>query len=187
MSLTVRQQGASAQGDIIGRDKTENHFHPAATSPGIVDQLLRKLQGEIEKNEKARHTVEALAHFQTRRSRDGIDGLEAKLTAGSRINEYIGALEKKELFAKLLERWSFYASAQEIFAYLLAKVEHEFNYFVHPQIEKLDQVEVNQLINDRIVVPTITECGSTVFVLNHSIAMGMVYWLAEQCFVRWHQ
>ena len=187
MTLQVTQQGASAKGDIVGRDKVETHYHSAFPSPGIVEQLQQKLQAEIENNEKARHTIEALTHFQTRRSRDGIDGLDAKLTAGERSHEYLAALEKKELFVKLLEKWSLYASAQEIFAYLLANADYEFNYFVHPQIQTLNEMEVNQLINDRIVVPTIVECGSTVFVLNHAIAMGMVYWLAEQCFVRWHQ
>jgi hypothetical protein len=76
---------------------------------------------------------------------------------------------------------------RKYFAYLLTRADYEFNYFVHPQIANLNEIEVNQLINNRIVVPTIAECGSTVFVLNHGIAMGMVYWLAEQCFVKWHQ
>lgn len=50
----------------------------------------------------------------------------------------------------------------------------------------LSKVEVNELVRDSIVVPTVQECGSSVFVINHSTAMGMVYWLADQCFVRWH-
>jgi hypothetical protein len=80
-----------------------------------------------------------------------------------------------------------YASAQEIFAYLLAKAEHEFSYIIHPQIPNLDPVAVNQLVNDRIVTPTLEECGCSVFTLNHAVVMGMIYWLAEQCFIRWHQ
>lgn len=190
MTLQVRQEGASAQGDIVGRDKNEthhHHYHAAATLPGIVEQLLVKLQGEIDKNEKVRHTIEALAHFQTRRSHDGIDGLEAKLKKANRENEILGALEKKEMFAKLLEKWSLYASAQEIFAFLLAKAEYEFNYLIYPKISTTDASEINQLVHDKIIMPTIEQCGTTVFTLNHSVAMGMLYWLAEQCFVRWHQ
>jgi hypothetical protein len=133
------------------------------------------------------HTIEALAHFQCRRSHDGIDDLEAKLKAGHRADEYLMAIEKKELFVKLLEKWSLYASAQEIFAYLLAQVEYQFNFFIHPQITKLRPIEINQLVSELIVVPTINECGSTIFVLNHGTVIGMIYWLAEQCFVRWHQ
>jgi hypothetical protein len=186
--VEVNQTGASALGDIVGHDKIETHNHYPARAPvSVVEQLLAKLQLEIENNESIRHTIESLAYFHTHRSHDGADGLEAKLTKGYRTHEYFHAIEKKELFVKLLERWSLYASAQEIFAYLLAKAEHEFSYFVHPQIAKLDQATINQMIHDRIVVPTINECGATVFTLNHGVAMGMVYWLAEQCFVRWHQ
>ena len=128
-----------------------------------------------------------MARFRAQRSHDGINGLEAKLKAGARDGEYTGALEKKEMFVKLLERWSLYASAQEIFAYLLAQAEHKFNYAIYPQISSLNEVQVNALVDDLIVVPTIDQCGTSVFILNHNICMGMVYWLAEQCFVRWHK
>lgn len=186
MGLLVDQRDASAGRDIVGRDKTENHFH-GYRRPGVVEQLLTKLQAEIEQNSEIRHTVEALAHFRTRHSKDGIDGLEAKLTAGNRADEYYDALEKKELFVKLLEKWSLYASAQEIFAYLLAKADYEFNQFVHPQIDQLSRIEVNQIVKESIVLPAVGECGGAIFTINHSAAMGMVYWLAEQCFIRWHK
>jgi hypothetical protein len=186
MTLKVDQKGAAAEGDIVGRDKVENHYYPATSAPGVIDQLLQKLQHEIANNVHVRDTVEALAHFHNRRSHDGIDGLEAKLNAAGRSGEYFEAIEKKELFAKLLERWSLYASAQEIFAYLLAKAEYEFTYVVRPQLGTLSEVGLNELVRDQIVVPTVEECGSTVFTINHSTAMGMVYWLAEQCFIRWH-
>jgi hypothetical protein len=189
MSDKVYQDGATAGGDVVGRDKiTEHHHypHPPTTPPGIVEQLLMKLQEEIKNNDKVRHTIEALAHFQTRQSHDGIDGLEAKLAAGHREHEYLVALEKKEMFAKLLEKWSLYASAQEIFVFLLAKAEHEFTYAIYPKLKAISEVEINQLVHDQIVMPTINECGTTVFTLNHAVVMGMVYWLAEQCFIRWH-
>ncbi|WP_368039360.1 MULTISPECIES: ABC-three component system protein [unclassified Tardiphaga] len=35
--------------------------------------------------------------------------------------------------------------------------------------------------------PTVSECGASVFEIDHNTALGMVYWLAEQCFVRWHR
>jgi hypothetical protein len=138
-------------------------------------------------NAQVQHTIDALANFQMRKSVDGIDGLEAKLVAGQRQDELMDALEKKEQFAKLLQKWSLYASAQEIFAYLLARAEYEFNHFIHPQITTLPRIAINQIVHDRIVQTTIDECGVDVFVLNHGTALGMVYWLAEQCFVRWHK
>jgi hypothetical protein len=186
MTLKVDQAGATARGDIVGRDKYEHHHHPASRQAGVVEQLLQKLQDEVAGNEHVRDTIEALAHFYSRRSHDGVDGLQAKLEKADRSDEYLDAIEKKELFAKLLERWSLYASAQEIFAYLLAKAEYEFTYVVRPQLDGISKVEANELVRDHIIVPLIEECGTTVFSINHSTAMGMIYWLAEQCFVRWH-
>ena len=186
MSQRVDQRGAAAQGDVVARDKIETHYHGSPRTIGIVEQLLDKLKDEMEHNEKVRDTIDTLKHFYSQHSHDGVVGLQAKLAAGGRADEYMSAIEKKELFAKLLDKWSLYASAQEIFAYLLAKADYEFNYFIYPQIPKIGDIEVNQLVNDKIIAPTVEECGASVFMVNHAVAMGMVYWLAEQCFIRWH-
>jgi uncharacterized membrane protein YheB (UPF0754 family) len=186
-SISVTQSGATAGKDIVGGDKIEFHHHVHAASIGIVEKLILKLKSEMRDNAQVQHTIDALANFQMRKSVDGIDGLEAKLVAGQRQDELMDALEKKEQFAKLLQKWSLYASAQEIFAYLLAKAEYEFNHFIYPQITTLPRIAINQIVHDRIVQTTIDECGVDVFVLNHGTALGMVYWLAEQCFVRWHK
>jgi hypothetical protein len=188
MTRSVTQKGATAGGDVVGGDKVvQNHYYQPVAPVGVVGELLAKLQIEIEANEKVRHTIEALARFHTKRAEDRIEGLKAKLDAGGRSAEYFAALEKKEMFVKLLERWSLYASAQEIFVYLLAQAEHHFNFSVYPQISVLSQVQINSLVDDLIVAPTINQCGASVFVLNHNVCMGMIYWLAEQCFVRWHK
>jgi hypothetical protein len=42
----VDQRRAAAKGDIVGRDKTEHHYYPAA-EVGVVEKLLCKLQEEI--------------------------------------------------------------------------------------------------------------------------------------------
>lgn len=186
-SSLVDQSGSKAGGDIVARDKIEHHHYPSPVASGVVEKLIHKLQAEIKLNIHAQHTVDALANFQVRRSIDGIEGLEAKLKAAYRDDEVWSALDKKEQFAKLLQRWSLYASAQEIFAYLLAKVEFEFNHFIHPKIPSSSALDIDQLIHDRIVQTTIDECGVDVFVLNHGTTMGMLYWLAEQCFIRWHK
>ncbi|RXH34392.1 ABC-three component system protein [Bradyrhizobium zhanjiangense] len=186
MSFQVDQSGATAGGDVVGNNKYEQHFHPPAKPLGVVEQLLEKLQREMANDDHVRHTIEALAHFQKQKSHDGVVGLEAKLNEANRQDEYRDAIEKKEIFAKLLDRWSMYASAQEIFAYLLAKAEYEFTYVIHPQLPQITKVATNELVRDRIIDPIIQECGSKVFTLNHMTVMGMIYWLAEQCFVRWH-
>jgi hypothetical protein len=186
-NVQVNQKGVSAHGDVVAGDKSETHYHAPPAPVGVVETLLQKLQAEVSTNKEVLHTIESLARYYNERSLDGVKGLKNKLDAADRSNEYVDALEKKEMFAKLLEKWALYASAQEIFAHFLAKAEHEFNYIIYPQIGELKPFEVNQLVTDKIVVPTIAECGATVFSINHSAAMGMIYWLAEQCYVRWHQ
>ena len=185
MPTLVDQAGASASGDVVGGDK----ITVAVVMPtlGVVGQLLEKLQQEVEANAQVRHTVEALARYHVRRPTDGIEGLEAKLKAAEREEELHDAIEQKEQFAKLLETWGFYSSAQEIFAFLLARIVYEFTNFILPELENLTIVQINQIIDDKIVSPTITECGASIFRLNHDTVMGMIYWLAEQCYVRWHK
>ena len=186
-SNQVNQKGAQAGGDIVGRDKIV-HNHPAPVkNPSIVEQLLLRLQQEIDDNKQVRDTIETLRQYYKKKSHDGVKGLEEKLRHSGRAHEIFYALEKKEQFSKLLEKWSLYASAQEIFVHLLAKAEHEFTMYVLPQISVLKEHEINAIIDAKIVDPITNECGTTVFEMNHGVAMGMLYWLAEQCFVRWHQ
>lgn len=186
-TTTVNQTGASAGADIVGGDKIVYNQAAPAKPITVVEHLLLKLQKEIEDNSEVRDTLESLRHYYKRGSHDGVDGLEAKLKQAGREHETFRAIEKKELFVKTLERWSLYASAQEIFVHLLARAEHEFSMYVLPQVATLKEHEINAIIDIKIVEPMVSECGATVFQMNHGIAMGMLYWLAEQCFVRWHQ
>jgi hypothetical protein len=188
----VDQSGATADGDIIAGDKhthehTHQHHHSAARASTLLEQLMRRLADEMRNDQEVRDLVEGLQRYYIRRSADGIEGLEAKLKAGNRSHEILDALEQKERFVKLLDRWALYASAQEIFAFLLAKAEHEFRYVVLPQLSKLDEAAINKLIAERIIYPLCDEVGAGVFTLDAGLVIGMLYWLAEQCFVRWHQ
>lgn len=183
----VNQKGASAGVDVVAGNKVTNFNILPAKATGKIEVLLAKLTKEIESNERVRDTLDSLSRFHKKRTSDGVEGLEAKLKAGGREYELFDALEKKELFSKLLERYSHYASAQEILACLLARVEYNFQSFIYPQIDGLSTLEVNELVDYRIIEPTINDCGVGVLSMDHSVAMGMVYWLAEQCYVRWHK
>jgi hypothetical protein len=187
MTSHVNQSRASAQGDIVAGNKIkiERHYHGPPV--GIVEQLLEKLQDEMENNPQSCDVIERLQRFYKGRTHDDVIGLEAKLQAGGREDEYEDALERKEMFVKLLEQWALYASAQLIFAHLLARAEHHFKYMIYPSIKGDNTIEINLLTNQLIIEPTVKDCGSSVFAIDHNVAMGMVYWLAEQCFVRWHR
>jgi len=184
---TINQKSANAGKNIIAGDNTEHHHYPAPAQTTVVEKLLTKLQQEMEQNAQVRAMIDELLYYYKRKSHDGVDGLQAKLEKGQRTHEIEFALEKKELFAKTLEKWSMYASAQEIFVHLLARADVEYTTHVLPQIGVLSEVEINAAISARIVDPIVADCGASVFKLNHATAMGMFYWLAEQCFVRWHK
>jgi C-terminal domain 9 of the ABC-three component (ABC-3C) systems len=186
-SSGVNQTGASASGNIAGRDVNTTVVNVASQAAGIVEQLLQKLKIEKDQDQTSMERIERLQRFYIQRAHDGVNGLEAKLAHCGRQDSYLDAIEMKEMFAKLLEKWSLYFSAQQIFVYLLARAERHFNDIILPQIPDLSPVQVNQLMNRLIVEPTVQDCGASVFEIDHNVAMGMIYWLAEQCFVRWHK
>jgi hypothetical protein len=173
---------------MAGRDlvKVTNNF-ASAQGAAVVEKLLSQLQEEMETDKTVEECLERLQRYYEKRAPDGVAGLKAKLDVSGRSDTYLDAIEMKEMFVKLLERWSLYASAQKIFVYLLARAERRFNDVILPQAEATDIAGVNMLMNSLIVEPTVNECGATVFEIDHNTAMGMIYWLAEQCFVRWHK
>jgi hypothetical protein len=187
----IDQRGATPHRDLVGgnvtNNNTVNNVYNASPTPSVVGQLLQRLEAEMQDNTHVHDVMDSLRLFYEKKSHDGVDGLEAKLNRANRKHESQRAIEKKELFVKLLDKWSLYASAQEIFVYLLARAEQEFAMHVLPQLGDLKEHEINGIIDSKIVEPIVTECGATIFQVNHGTAMGLFYWLAEQCFVRWHQ
>ncbi|WP_027515176.1 ABC-three component system protein [Bradyrhizobium sp. WSM1417] len=191
VAVSVDQSNATAEGHIAGRDiyNITNNLseRSAPRAAGIVEQLLQRLDEELKNDQRAQNTIEKLQRYHRNKALDGVVGLEAKLKYAGREANYYDAIEMKEMFVKLLHQWSLYASAQQIFVYLLARAERHFNDIILPQIPVLGVAQVNSLVNELIVEPTVSECGASVFEIDHNTALGMVYWLAEQCFVRWHK
>ena len=99
------QAGATARGDIVGRDKrTDVHLdlrRSATTSK--IEALKVRLLEEMQNDHTVPELIESLQQYQRRRKpSDGVEGLENKLRAAAREHEILDALEQKELFAKLL-------------------------------------------------------------------------------------
>lgn len=182
----VSQAGAIAGRDIAGRDVVKNYY-PVPCEKSTLSKLKLRLQHEVETGRHCLETLEELQRFKKPIADDGVSGLEAKLEFSGRAGQIIPAFEMKEEFAKLLDRWSLYASAQEIFAHLLAMADYKYRVQILPQLGNLTDVEYDELVEDKIVRAVIEGVGIDVFSMNHHSAMGMVYWLAEQCRVRWHQ
>lgn len=186
--ISVNQKGASAGGDIVGGDKTDIHNYPAvAPRLSKLDKLKMRLQQEVAEGHCSPDVIDQLKNFRKKIPEDGVVGLEAKLEISGREAQLMTALEMKEQFAKLLDKWSLYESAQEIFVHLLAMADYKYSHLIFPLITTVDSVGVDELIHKNIIEPAIEEVGVDVFSLDHHTAMGMIYWLAEQCRVRWHK
>lgn len=153
-----------------------------------VTGLLERLDREIsDGNACVDGFIDDLQMFQDRRSTGGLVGLEAKLKAAERHDQIEGSQAKKELFAKLLARMQHYPSAQKIFALFLARINDVFETHIIPHVSTLDRERIDQIIEEKIVQPTLQDMGAGFehFTINHAHVRGMIYWLADRCYVRW--
>lgn len=137
-------------------------------------------------NYEFRDFVDSLQYYFQPNPYDTIIGLEAKLDHSGRSAQKRSALRRKEAFAKLLEDWKAYPSAQEIIAYFLTKIEACFESDIVPVLGSAPPDVVDALVKERLIDPVLGEMGSGPFMLNYLHVSGMVYWLAEQCYIRWH-
>ncbi|HUD40749.1 MAG TPA: ABC-three component system protein [Dokdonella sp.] len=177
---------AVAGGDIVGGDKVV-HNHPPTQKKSKLELLKAQLKKEVEDGSSSSDLIDQLQCYKKPIPEDGVIGLVAKLEASGRSAQLMTALEMKEQFAKLLEKWSLYASAQEIFAHLLAMAQYKYSHQIYPIIGSITDVEIDELVDQKIISPAIEEVGIDIFSLDHKSAMGMIYWLAEQCRIKWHK
>ncbi|MBU0645705.1 MAG: hypothetical protein KJ731_12975 [Alphaproteobacteria bacterium] len=187
---SVNQSHSQAGGDIAGGDISKNyHFNNHTNAYEAIEKLAAKLRAEVDEEQTIDGTIANLAYYKRRReAADGIVGLKSKLETGKRLDLWEDALEQKVEFEHLLEEWSLYASAQEIFAHILAKVERTFKRQVWPHLPDVAHTAADKLVDDLIVIPVISECSKVDhFFVNTNRALGMLYWLADRCFVRWHK
>ncbi|WP_354035543.1 ABC-three component system protein [Bradyrhizobium sp. S3.2.6] len=177
----------NAGGDINNTNSNNQIFNVSfGDEKSPIAAWMALLVEEIKHNQQASDFIDTLQMYHEKHSHDGVDGLEAKLHHSGRQSEVSLALRKKELFRRLLAKYSMFESAQQIFAYLLSKLEQDFRSYVLPNLANRSGGEIDELFGQYVVGPCATEIKSGVFCLNAAIAAGMVYWLAEQCYVRWH-
>lgn len=184
-SNQVKQKEISAGRDNIGRDQNVNIHH--STRKTQIDGWLEKLGSELDQQADFRDFVDSLQYYLQKLEYDDVEGLENKLSHAGRRTQYPSALRKKEAFAKLLEEWRSYPAAQEIFAYFLAKIDTSFAAHIEPLLGGVSREQIDQKIAESVVQPILDEMGCGPFMLNSNHVNGMFYWLAEQCYVRWHK
>jgi hypothetical protein len=180
----VDQRNASPQGDAVGRDKIVMHVSERKSQ---IEGWLDRLAEERRNDPRARELVDSLQYYFQPSPYDDVVGLEAKLDHSGRTLQKRSALRKKEAFSKLLEDWKAFPAAQEIIAYFLSQIEACFEHEVAPLLSTAHPSQIDNLIKERLIEPVLAEMGCGPFMLNYNNVSGMVYWLAEQCYIRWHE
>jgi hypothetical protein len=189
---STTQKAVDAGRDNAAGNITNTNSNNQISNVNLADEKspiaawMALLAEEISTNKHVSDFIDTLQMYHEKHSHDGIDGLEAKLAHSGRYLEISLALRKKELFTRLLAKYSMFDSAQQIFAYLLSKIEQDFRSYVLPNLAGSSSGDVDYLFGQYLIGPCANEIKSGVFCLNAAIAAGMIYWLAEQCYIRWH-
>lgn len=187
----TNQDGAIVHGDNAGRDinKTEIYQNYSSGPTSQIANLLRKLDRQIKDDERTFQFIDDLQFFIDAREGQDIVGLKSKLEKVGRSSYYMSAIERKECFAKLLLRFENFSSAQELFAYFLSIIYDCFDSCIIPQVSNLSHADIEVIVDRDCVEKIISEMGAGFdhFTLNRTHVRGMIYWLADKCFVRWHE
>jgi len=180
--------GASAGQNIVAGDFTQiNNYDSRGFFPNVISDLVCKLEKEIADQLTTSAWIEDLVFFEEPLRVDDVDGLEAKLEAAGMADRKLGALRQKELFAKFLEKRALYDAAQQLLALCLHRIWADFDTYIHPACGSESSTDLNQRIHEKVVTKIVADYGCGAFPLNHSLVFGMTYWLADRCYVRWHQ
>jgi hypothetical protein len=187
-SNEVKQKGNVVEGDQAGRDiHKHEHFHlPPAQQLSQMARMILKYRTEAANDSEIKVTIEQLQRWQKRPTGD-VMGLEEKLRNGNRPDVIDTAIAAKDRFAKLLTKHEYSCAAQEIYAYLLAKIHQLFSSVVYTKIsrggtpEEIDKLLVTE-VYDR--VETILEDNP--LGITPEEVVGMLFWLTGNCHLKWN-
>lgn len=185
-SNEVKQKGNVVGGDQAGRD-IHKHIHlPAPHLQSQMARMISKYRTETEKDREIKIIIEQLQRWQKRPVGD-VMGLEEKLRKGKRPDVIDTAISAKDRFAKILIKHEYSCAAQEIYAYLLAKVHQLFSSVIYTKIcrgaspEEIDKLLITE-VYDKVEI--ILE-DNPLDIAPDEI-MGMLFWLTGNCHLKWN-
>lgn len=185
--MSVKQKDINAK-YVAGGNMNNTYFNFSNSVPGYsyMNTLIRRLKKEMADNNICKETLENLTHLSTRTSREKLIGLEKKLEAGNRTEDIDFAQDVKEAFYRKIKKTENYASAQEIYAYLLSEVCSRFVDHVYPCIiEGKSKSEVNFLIAKFVFEPIQCMLGENILKIFRTDIEGMLYFLTDNCHIKW--
>ncbi len=115
------------------------------------------------------------------------DTLEQKLESANRSSERRLAVRALERFQMLLETYQHFPSGQKLLGFFLAQIHDVFCYQILGK--GLTDAQIDGIIQSQIIDKTILDMGRGFkhFTLTPVHVRGMLYYLADKCYVRWDE
>jgi len=177
-------------GDMAGRDVNKQTINIGRMSFGGKSQLqilYEKLEEEKKNTTGITEMIEELQHFKSYAKDEEVIGLEKKLENGNRLKYLNFAVRSKEKFSKKLLKNEHSETAQEIYAFLLAKVYRRFEDHIYPRLsEGHSEGFINQLVDEFIINPMEDLLGENLLRLYEDEISGMIYFLMGNCHIKWN-
>jgi len=156
---------------------------PASTSP--MSRMIAKYRAETEKDCEIKVMIDRLQRWHCRPVGDVI-GLEEKLRNGGRPDIVDTAVAAKDRFSKILTKHEYSPAAQEIYAYLLAKIHQLFSMIIFPQICRCSKPEeINRLLVTDVYDRIEHLLEDNPLEITPEEVMGMLFWLTGNCHLKW--
>ena len=154
-----------------------------------VTTLLSCLAKEIDDDRRAEMTrfLSELYLYVHDRDKSDSDTLEEKLKSAKRDLELRTAPIALERFHMLLETYKHFPSGQKLLGFFLAQVHDVFCHQIAGK--NLTDAAIDAIIQKNIVDKTIEDMGAgfSHFTLTTLHVRGMIYFLADKCYVRWDE
>lgn len=151
---------------------------------------FEKLNQEVINDERYEGIMDELKHYLTKR--DGIDMTTKLKEGGFTDKEVFTAMERKEKYAKRLEKNMYFESAQWIDSQIFAKLKINFETYVeNPLIKKgANKEEIIRAVVEKVITPVedlLNTEGEEDNFLRYTIEdiYGMIYYLTGKCHINW--
>lgn len=178
------QRGSRVSGHQAGRNVIIN---AAECEPHLMKTLIEMYKNELSKDSAFNQFIDSLQHYINKMPGDKVKNLKDKLKISGREDKIEEAESLKELFAKKLMKNRFSESAQHILSYILGRAYFLFQQNIRPMIENnKSNGEVDHAIYKEVIEVIFEELDENVLLMNYQEIIGVVYYLAGNCHVKWH-